>query len=41
MARVWYMLVMEPGLELEPENPGFCMDFGTQVFKFKTRKPGF
>ena len=32
---------MEPGLELEPENPGFHMDFGTRVFKFKIRKPGF
>ena len=31
---------MEPGLEPEPENPGFHMDFGTRVFKFKTRKPG-
>jgi hypothetical protein len=22
-------------------KPGFGMDFGTRVFKFKTRKPGF
>ena len=34
-------LGMEPGLELEPENPCFHMDFGTWVFKFKTQKPEF
>ena len=39
--RAYLYLGMEPGLEPEPENPGFHMDFGTRVFKFKTRKPGF
>ena len=35
---MWFLLVMEPGLEPEPENPGLCIKFGTRVFKIKTRE---
>ena len=36
-ADIW-AIVMEPGLEPEPENPGLCIKFGTRVFKIKTRE---
>ena len=32
---------MDPGLEPEPENPSFGLEYGTRVFIIKTREPGF